>query len=76
MVIESKTVRFKLDKGGGKSISHDLEKSRVSSIDSANKKLLCQSKQFYGLSLYSEAGTRKLYFLTYEQMQDGVRRIL
>ena len=75
MVIEQKTVRFYLYNDERELISHDLKNSRVSSIDSPNKKILCQSKRHYGLTLSSEAGIRKLYFLTYEQMQDGVRRI-
>ena len=66
MKFESDTVRFYLDKEGGNFISHDLKNSRVSTIDSPNKKLLCRSKRHYGLNLSSDTGLRKLYFLTYE----------
>ena len=76
MVLESETVRFYLNTGVSSVVSYDLKKSRVSSIDSPDEKLLCPSRRHYGLILNSEAGYRKLYFLTYEQMQDGVRRIL
>ena len=76
MDFESDHVRFYLDKDGDNFISQDLPSSRVTSIDLPNKKLLCPSKRHYGLTLGSEAGIRKLYFLTYDQMQDGVRRIL
>ena len=76
MVFESGTVRFYLDKVEGNFISHDLRNSRVSTIDSPNKKLLCPSRRHYGLTLSSEAGQRKLYFLSYEKMQDCVRLII
>ena len=51
-----------------KVILDDLRRSRVSSIDSPTKKLLCKNRRHFGLSIVTMNGHRKLYFLTYDQM--------
>ena len=53
-------------------VSHDLRSCTISSIDSPNGKFLCGSQRHYGLVLTTKQGNRKIYFLSYEQMQAGV----
>lgn len=59
-----------------KPITDDLKRSRISSIDSPTKKLLCKNRRHFGLSIVTSVGHRKLYFLTYEQMVKSVDYIL
>ena len=56
---------------------HALTQARVTSIDSPERRVLCKSKRHYGINLQELGGwNRKLYFLTYQKMLEGVRYIL
>ena len=48
----------------------------ISSIDSPEKKVLCQSRRLFGIALSTIQGHRKLYFLTYQLMLQGVYYLL
>ena len=61
------------ERGG---IVDDLRRSRISSVDSPTKKLLCKNRRHFGLSIVTVNGHRKLYFLTYEQMLKGAEYLL
>lgn len=54
--------------GVEKPIVDDIRRSRISSIDSLTKKLLCKSRRHFGLSIATKNGHRNLYFLTHDQM--------
>ena len=49
-----------------KAIVDDLRRSRISSVDSPARKLLCKNRRHFGLSIVTTNGHRKLYFLTYD----------
>ena len=59
-------------------VSHDLTGSRVTSIDTPSQRFVCKSNRHYGVVLNQIGGKlkRKLYFMTYQQMLEGVRFIL
>lgn len=61
------------ERGG---IVDDLRRSRISSVDSPTKKLLCKNRRHFGLSIVTVNGHRKLYFLTYEQMLKAAEYLL
>ena len=60
----------------GAGIVDDLRRSRISSVDSPTKKLLCKNRRHFGLSIVTVNGHRKLYFLTYEQMLKAAEYLL
>jgi len=71
MEASSKMIKFLPGSSRGKEsvdkpITDDLKRSRISSIDSPTKKLLCKNRRHFGLSIVTSVGHRKLYFLTYE----------
>jgi hypothetical protein len=71
MEATNKTVSFNQGRSVSKTekaIVDDLRRSRISSVDSTTKKLLCKSRRHFGLSIVTANGHRKLYFLTYDHM--------
>ena len=59
-----------------KPVVHDLRTHRVSSIDSVNQRLLCKSNRHFCAKIESREGFCKLYFLTYQHLDDAVSFML
>ena len=58
---------------GGSEVAHDLHTCKIRSIDTPNGgKFLCRSNRHHCLILSSKEAHRKLYFLSFEQMQAGI----
>jgi len=66
--------RLKREERG--TISQSLSNTHITSIDSAEKKVLCKSRRHFGFTLSNDAGHRKLYFMTYQLMLAGVDYVL
>jgi hypothetical protein len=61
------------DKG---TIEHELANMHVISIDSPDVKVLCKSRRHYGISIATVNGHRKLYFLSFTHLIQGVDYLL
>jgi hypothetical protein len=77
MEAEGPTIYFyRLTRGEKGTISQNLPNTHITSIDSAEKKVLCKSRRHFGFTLSNEQGHRKLYFMTYQLMLAGVDYVL
>ena len=58
---------------GESPVAHDLRTCKIRSIDTPNGgKFLCRSNRHHCLVLSAKKSHRKLYFLSFEQMQAGI----
>jgi len=77
MEVEDATVYFfRGQRSDDGTIVHELQNMHITSIDTPDKKVLCKSKRHYGISLSTTQGHRKLYFLNYELMLQGIDFLL
>ena len=73
---EEKVYFFRSKREEKGTIVHQLSNLHVSSIDSQEKKVLCNSRRHHGIVLSNSQGHRKLYFLSFNMMLEGVAYIL
>ena len=71
---ETEVVFFRNERTEKGSIVHKLKDLHVSSIDTANKKVLCN--RHFGITLSTTKGHRRLYFLSHDHMLDGIDYLL
>lgn len=75
-VSDSQVCFFRLSLQEKGAIWHSLDNMHLTSTDTATKKVLCNSRRHFGLTLTNHQGHRKLYFMTYEQMLAGADFLL
>ena len=75
-VTDKKVFFFNMQKRDKGAVSHDLKNMHISSIDTPEKKCLDGSHRLFGAMLNSQSGYRKVYFLTYEDMVNGIDRLV
>jgi len=67
---------YKTRREGSGTIEHDLMTLKVLSIDSKDKKVFCKSRRHYGVSIVGQSGHRKLYFLSFSNLEMGIEYLL
>lgn len=65
--------RSKTEKGA---IKHVLSELHITSIDTAEKKVLCKSRRHFGMTLTTVNGHRRLYFLSHQMMLEAIDVLL
>ena len=55
---------------------HELGRIHVYSFDSPNTKVYCQSERHFGCRISTPTSHRSLFFLSHQQMLDGVHFLL
>ena len=73
-VEETEVYFFRQSKTERGAIVHKLAELHITTIDTADKKVLC--KRHFGLTLSTAKGHRRLYFFTYAKMIDGLDYLL
>lgn len=73
---ESKVYFYKARREDKETIVHDLMTMHIVSIDSHDRKVLCKSRRHFGVTLVTQQGHRKLYFLSYAMLEAGIEYLL
>ena len=75
-VEETEVYFFRQSKTERGAIVHKLAELHITTIDTADKKVLCKSRRHFGITLATMKGHRRLYFLSHALMLQGIDYLL